>query len=927
MLGGVRRCARRFGLDRHAATGFRAQDRPPKGHRAAKTCPRRGALTAKPAVDSIPTCVVRLKNQLSLSRAAPSADGRAKSKLQSEMKYPVRTCGYPSVLRFRRVLLSAWLFAVICLTTGRVSAQTDYSVLRGFGFGDQSGGYPYAGLMEGSDGTFYATSLNGGRFAAGTVYRVQKDGSGYLVLHHFGSSSVDGKQPRGGLVESIDGGLYGTTETGGTDGVGTVFRMNKDGTGYEILHHFSRTGGDGQNPMATLMEDDGGWLWGTTYNGGNGGKGTVFIFDAMRTYYGVMHDFASSGDGQNPLGGMIGATDGLMYGTTTKGGTSGRGTVFRMDIYGGSYAVLHNFTGASGDGSTPCSAVTEGSDGWLYGTTYGGNGTVYKMAKDGTGFALLRSFTFTLNQGVNPMAALIEGPDGALYGTCWTGYSINGTVFKIFKSGTGYKILHAFTGGLDGYGPDAGLIRASDGALYGTTQSGGFYLDGTIYKINTMGTAYSIQYEFYNSPGMDARQPKASLVFGSDGALYGTAYAGGSLGVGAVFGLTTNGSGYTLLHQFGAAGDGRSPGSALIEAPDGQLYGTTEAGGSGGLGTVFSLRKDGGGYAIIKDLVDAPNEGQAPKGPFLRDSDGWLYGVTASGGAAGQGTTFKVKTDGTVYTVLHHFGAANLDGTIPNGGLVWGSDGALYGTTYTGGASNLGTAFRIAKDGGGYAIVHHFGRVPGDAQNPQAGLVAASDGNLYGTTGAGGTANKGTIFGLRPDGSWYGVLHNFTGPDGQAPTGTLMESIDGLLYGTASAGSSLTVGTVFAASKDGSVFRTLWSFGSISPDGWSPASGLVETPDGTLFGTTSTGGAFKTGVVFRLFPPHPPSIRRLTWLAGTLRVQFWGLYGRQFQLKRSTDLVSWSVLGTFSTPPSGLYTFLDSAPPPGSAFYTVSQVP
>jgi uncharacterized repeat protein (TIGR03803 family) len=312
---------------------------------------------------------------------------------------------------------------------------------------------------------------------------------------------------------------------------------------------------------------------------------------------------------------------------------------------------------------------------------------------------------------------------------------------------------------------------------------------------------------------------------------------------------------------------------------------------------------------------------------LLSGSDNWLYGVTLSGGTASLGTIFKLRDDGTGYGVLHHFGSTALDGTVPNGGLAIGIDGAFYGTTVSGGTSNVGTVFRMGKDGSAYAVLHSFGTVAGEAQTPQAGLLAGTDGAFYGTTYSGGSSNKGTVFALNRDGSHYRVLHSFAGKGGQSPAGALMESMDGLLYGTTIAGGTTNYGTIFLISKDGRTFSTLVSCGCALADGRSPTTGLVEAPDGCLFGGAQSGGGFGAGLVFRLIPPHPPSIRQVAIASGIAQVQFWGLDGRQFQILRSTDLVTWSALDTIIMPASRLYTFGDSAPPQDTAFYSISQLP
>ena len=197
--------------------------------------------------------------------------------------------------------------------------------------------------------------------------------------------------------------------------------------------------------------------------------------------------------------------------------------------------------------------------------------------------------------------------------------------------------------------------------------------------------------------------------------------------------MNKDGNGLTLLHRFaGAPGDGQSPEGGLIEGNDGALYGTTYLGGSNNLGTIFRLTKDGGTFSILWHLGAA--DGTKPQGSFFKGTDGALYGTTAS-------TVFKMDTNGSGFTMLHAFGVQS-----PQFGVIEASDGFLYGTTSAGGSNNLGTVFQLTTDGSSYALLHSFDGTNG--RSPQAGLLEASNGMLYGTTFYRATNSYGTIFQL-----------------------------------------------------------------------------------------------------------------------------------------------------------------------------------
>ncbi len=254
------------------------------------------------------------------------------------------------------------------------------------------------------------------------MFTLNKDGSGFRVLHSFAGSGGDGQHPFAGLIEGSDGALYGTTVGGGSNGVGTAFTLNKDGSRYGVLHNFHTNGFDGANPFAGLVEGSDGALYGTTRDGGSNGVGTVFTLNRDGSRYGVLLSFRPDGfDGQNPSAGLVEGSDGALYGTTCNGGSNGVGTVFTLNRDGSCYGVLCSFRPDGSDGQNPSAGLLEGSDGILYGTTYNGGsngvGTVFKLNKDGRAYTAVLSFGGLGGDGANSSAGLVEGSDGALYGT------------------------------------------------------------------------------------------------------------------------------------------------------------------------------------------------------------------------------------------------------------------------------------------------------------------------------------------------------------------------------------------------------------------------------------------------------------------------------------------------------------------------------
>ncbi|MCI0541843.1 MAG: hypothetical protein L0Z50_42140 [Verrucomicrobiales bacterium] len=244
----------------------------------------------------------------------------------------------------RVAMLDRWRFSTGLLAIASVATapgaqgQFAFSQIKSFCSVDQLGSTPFARLVQGSDGALYGTTLLGGGSLEGTVFKLNRDGSGYAVLHRFAEIAGDGAAPYGELIEASDGLLYGTTHFGGNTNQGTVFRLKRDGTDYSVLRSFAGTGGDAANPYAGLIEGSDGVLYGTSHFGGAAHLGTVFKMDKDGIAYAVLHSFTSAeAEGVEPSGRVVEGSDGALYGTTYFGGAANQGTIFRLDRDGGNY--------------------------------------------------------------------------------------------------------------------------------------------------------------------------------------------------------------------------------------------------------------------------------------------------------------------------------------------------------------------------------------------------------------------------------------------------------------------------------------------------------------------------------------------------------------------------------------------------------------
>jgi uncharacterized repeat protein (TIGR03803 family) len=441
-----------------------------------------------------------------------------------------------------------------------------------------------------------------------------------------------------------------------------------------------------------------------------------------------------------------------------------------------------------------------------------------------------------------------------LYGTTGGTCSSNGcgTIFKITPSGT-LTTLYTFcsqSGCPDGDDPTAGLVQAADGALYGTTNRGGANGNyGTIFKITSSGALTTLYSFCSQSSCTDGKSPYlGGLVQAADGNLYGTTEFGGARDVGTIFKITPTGT-LTTLYSFcsqqvnSVCTDGAYPFGGLVQAINGDLYGTTTFGGAGvncaavarGCGTVFKIAATGTLTTLYSFCAQSGcTDGDAPWPGLVQAANRDFYGTTYGGGAKSAGTVLEITPSGTL-TTLYSFCSESrcTDGEFPKAGLLQGTDGNFYGTTY-GGAVNKGTVFTITATGMLTTLfsfcLHSYGCLYGD--NPFAGLVQDTNGTFYGTTDGGGAAgNYGTVFSLS-----VGL-----GPFVETP----------LTYGTVGAVVEI-LGTDLTGATSVSFNGTATAFTVVSP------SLITATvPTGATTGTVQVvapSGTLSSNVPFRVLP-------------------------------------------------------------------------
>lgn len=385
--------------------------------------------------------------------------------------------------------------------------------------------------------------------------------------------------------------------------------------------------------------------------------------------------------------------------------------------------------------------------------------------------------------GQGPQSSLIQASDGNLWGTTTSGgaYAVpfgsaSGTIYSLNPTTGTETVRYSYKSDAN---PLSGLLQSNLGGLWGTTNGDGRYQSGTVFRISPRSGGPVTLHTFGNSSNSDGIMPSGNLIRDKKGFLWGTTEGGGAnsstacaellynrtlgtAGCGTVFKLLgLGGGGYRIVHNFSAnSTDGFVPFAGLMQDTNGNFWGTTAAGGGGsctwgqstiiGCGTVFEITANGT-YSVVHAFANDGVDGANSAAPLIQDTNGNIWGTTQSGGAFGAGTVFKIATNGT-YSIVYSFAGSSTDGFFPSTGLMQDTNGDIWGTTSVGGTGGYGTVFEIARDGT-YSVVHNFddgSTTFADGDNPEAGLMQDTNGNIWGTTYGGGTGGNGTVFEITP---------------------------------------------------------------------------------------------------------------------------------------------------------------------------------
>lgn len=630
-----------------------------------------------------------------------------------------------------------------------------YSVLANFT--TSTGNRPIRGLLQSTNGRLYGLCSSGGANGFGTIYEFDITTNNLVARHSF--NGTNGRQPWGRLVQAPNGRIYGTTLLGGANNVGVIFSVTNAGGSFSKHHDFAAA--TGAQPVFGLTLASNGLMYGTTQAGGANSGGVIYSFNTTGNAYTVLFNMVQA-TGRFPNGELTQAPNGLLYGTTTSGGALNAGVLYSWNITTSAYTKLHDMTSATGTGSL--GRMLPASNGLLYGmTTTGGTsnqGVIYSFNTGTNTFSLLAS----LNSFgyASAFAGFIEDPNGELLGMSSSGGSgAAGALFRYSIASNTATTLVSFNFST-GAQPQGPLVRHPNGLFFGVTTIGGVNNQGVLFSFDPATATYTRIQDF---GGTNGSFPSGGLAL-KDGKLFGLCTAGGASNEGTLFEYAPGTSTFTKRVDLGGV-QGGGPITGMTLASNGLLYGLCNTGGTSGAGTLFGYDAD---LNILTKLADFNNSsGTRPAAPLMEAGNGVLYGVLADNAQFSNGSLFSFDPSTNTFTKLYNFDG--LQGGTPSGQLVQ-VDGKLWGICQEGSLFFSGCIYSWDIAGGTYTEVYAL-TAGTEGSGSTSNLIVGTDGLLYGTCREGGTNNIGTIFRFNPMTDAFNTLRSFNTTDGNLPSSGL----------------------------------------------------------------------------------------------------------------------------------------------------------
>jgi uncharacterized repeat protein (TIGR03803 family) len=689
---------------------------------------------------------------------------------------------------------------------------------------------------------FFGVTTDGGSNGTGTIYRTDTNGTNLSIIDTF-DIQQNGQNPYNQELLEVNGKMYGVTNSGGSNGVGVFFEFDPASGLYTVRHDFNDS--TGKHPQCYLLLGTNGKIYGTAIEGGVNNTGTIFEYNTTTNVLVRKQSMgASIVTGRKPNGKMVEASLGVFYGVCQAGGGKNSGTIFKYTLSTNTIEHEGDFE-SSVSGRNAYGGLMKATNGILYGmTSYGGTGTTagtlfqFDIAED----SIKVLVNFNGLNGRNGKGVPIQ-IGGDLYGLTYYGnYSSStgkGLLYKYNIAGDTISRVRTFGAVNPGYYPTGNLVSSTAGKYFIVMQTGGVNNNyaGAISEWNFSTNAFDNRASFNAS--LNGSTPGGNLKKSSvNGKYYGLATNGGAGGFGTIFEFDPIADTIINKHSFSPSAEGKKPTGTLVKAPNGKLYGITEEGGLYGSGTIYEIDPVTNNVVKKADFNDAT--GKKPVGALTVATNGKLYGVTGRGAYNDRGAIFEYDiATNTLVKLKDIFPLASYPRE-----LIQATNGKLYGLAKNGGlAQGMIFSYDIALD---TLILHDSFRLATDGGYPQGKLLQATNGKLYGTTSGGGTHNKGTVFEFDINADSIKVLDHFTDSNGAGPFGGLIQTANGNLYGMTNTGNMTGVGpkygVVYQFDLTADTIIALADFTSVNT-GFGGYGELLEASNGKLYLTSSSSGA------------------------------------------------------------------------------------
>jgi len=700
--------------------------------------------------------------------------------------------------------------------------------------------FQMATLAFGQQLNFYGTTSEGGEYNLGTIFKTDTNGGNLTTL--YSARDKDGKQPLNSkLCLASNGKYYGLTSDGGIYSSGIIYEYNFQNNKYKILYHF-QVGQNGSTPNGSLIQASNGKLYGLTVGNGLYGDGTIFEFDIPTNVLTIKVSFTYT-NGSKPLGTLLEASNGKLYGLTSEGGVYNKGVLFEYDIITDTYLQKINFDGLNGDGVI--GSLIEATNGKLYG-----------VSKDGGALTLGNLFEYTIatntlvtkidflgfSNGSRPYESPIQAANGKLYGFTSLGGANNQGVLYEYDIATNILTKKVeFSSAITGSSPRGSLLETSNGNLYGTTYEGGASNNGVLFKYNYSTNTYSKKLEFNGQ--QIGSSPLGTLVRNGINSIIGTTSMGGETSNGVLFEYNISIDSLKKVLDFGAKDKIKNPRGKLTYADNGKLYGVSFNGGLNSGGALFEFDPKNLSVTIKHEVIPGLTSVFVPVGDLINTNDGYLYGLSHGGSATNLPVIFRYDYILDTIIDVHTFPSVGGLYTYRKYSLFHHSNGKLYGIGVRSSPTSS-TLFEYDIKTNTYVELYNFQSI-----RKSLFLKEGPGGEIYGASKQEFQfPQKGYLFKFDLTTSSFTTIHTFNGLDGGNPSGELVLAGNGKFYGVTTYGGINDYGVLYEYNPNNNLYTKKLDFDSIN--GAKPEDGLLELNHGKLFGTTMWGGTNNLGTIY-----------------------------------------------------------------------------